>query len=140
MNDTATVDSPVLPRQKQWFMLKSNGVANIRSINACLKVAPEQPNFWLPGIMVPRKVRKTTSMKKSFFYYDYIFLELADARTFEKFLSDRHIPAYFVHKIGSKDPLPLEDAEILAIRQLETIKQLEVEAFKTPLVKPGSYI
>src|ERR1035437_3763832 len=105
MNDTATVDAPILPKIKQWFMLKTNGVANIRSINACLRVAPETPTFWLPGFMVPRKVRKTTSLKKSFFYYDYAFLELEDARGFEKFLSDRHIPAYFIHRVGSKDPL-----------------------------------
>jgi len=140
MNDIAVVDSPVLPRVKRWYILKTNGIANIRSINACLKVAPEVPNFWMAGYMVPRKIRKTTALKKDFFYYDYAFLELEEAQTFEKFLSDRHIPAYFLHHTGTKIPQALTEDEILAIKQLETLKQLEVEAFKTPLVRAGSYI
>lgn len=140
MNDTLDADIPVLPRVKRWYTLKTNGVANIRSINACLKVAPESPGWWMAGFMVPRKVRKTTSLKKSFFYYDYAFVELEDAMTFEKFLSDRHIPAYFLHHVGTKIPQALTDQEVSDIKQLEILKQLEVDAFKTPLVKSGSYI
>lgn len=134
------MEEVLAPRKKQWYTLKTNGIANIRSINACLKVAPEVPTVWMAGYMLPRKIRKTTVLKKDFFYYDYAFLELEDAQTFEKFLSDRHIPAYFLHYVGTKIPQPLTDQEILAIKQLETLKQLEVEAFKTPLVRAGSYI
>ena len=140
MNDTAVADSLGLPRVKRWYTLKTNGIANIRSINACLKVAPEVPNFWMAGYMVPRKIRKTTALKKDFFYYDYAFLELEDAMTFEKFLSDRHIPAYFLHHVGTKIPQALTEQEISDIKQLEILKQLEVEAFKTPLLRSGAYI
>ena len=141
MNDTVVTDNLGLPRVKRWFTLKTNGVANIRSINACLKVSPEPTaSFWMPGTLIPRKVRKTTTLKKDFFFYDYTFVELEDAQTFEKFLSDRHIPAYFLHYVGTKIPQPLTEQEISDIKQLETLKQLEVEAFKTPLLRTGAYI
>jgi len=126
---------------KHYYILKTNGVMNIRSINASLSAAPEIPNFWLAGIMAPRKVRKNTVLRKEFLFYDYAFLELEKPYEFEKFITDKGIPAYFLHLPGSKVMAYLSDEEIKRIKDLEIFKQLEVSQFnKKILIKPGAYI
>jgi len=127
--------------QKQWFIIKTNGVANIRTLNALLPVAPEQKiNFWMAGYFLPRKYRRTATLKKSFLFYDYMFIELSDAPTFERFLSDRGVSAYFLHRPGTKDPIPLTEEEVRRIKSLEAFKQLEADQFKATKLRPGSYI
>lgn len=133
-------DSIVAPLEKRFYILKTNGINNIRTINAGLKVAPEMPNFWMAGYMKARKFRKTTVLRKEFFFYDYVFIELTKPLEFEKFLLDRKIPAYFLHGVGTKMPIALTIEEIESIKQLEVFKQLEADAFKDSPIQVGAVI
>lgn len=136
MNEVSTV--PTI--NKKWYMLKTNGINNIRSINAAISRAPERPAFWMPGYMVPRKLKKTSVLKKEFLFFDYTFVELANPHAFEDFLTSRKIPAYFLYKPGTKEPIPLTTEEISRVKQLEAFKQLEADNFKKPTLSKGSLI
>lgn len=120
----ATSDAPVT---KRYYILKTNGIANIRSINIALASAPEPPTFWMAGYMTPRKLRSSTVLRKQFLFYDYAFVALYDPYAFETFLSERKIPAYFLHNPGTKKPCSLSEEEVQRIKQLESFKQLESE-------------
>lgn len=93
---------PIDTAVKRYFILKTNGIANIRAINCGIGAAPETPTFWMAGYMVPRKLRSTTVLRKQFLYYDYAFVALYDPIAFEAFLTERKIPAYFLHIPGTK--------------------------------------
>jgi len=135
-------------KEKYWFILKTNGVNNIRAINNTLKAEPEIKiySFWLPGYEVPKKIKKgTTILKKEFLFYDYAFVELEDPYIFEKFMSERKIPAYFLYVPGTKTPATLTAEEIIRVKDLETFKALEVKQFEDCnrhkiLVKPGAFL
>jgi transcription antitermination factor NusG len=94
----------------------------------------------MAGFMVPRKYRKTTILRKEFLFYDYAFIELGNAMKFERFLSDRKIPAYLLYVPGTKVPVSLTESEISRVRQTEAIKQQEVEKFASPKLRVGSLI
>ncbi len=128
------------PKIKKWYIIKTNGINNIRSINASLSKAPERPAFWMPGYMVPRKLKTTSVLRKEFLFFDYTFVELEDPLVFEDFLSSKKIPAYFIYKVGTKEPASLTEKELKRIRQLEAFKQLEADNFKKPTLKIGSLI
>lgn len=131
-----TVDS----QEKRYYILKTNGIANIRTINLALNTAPERPNFWMPGFLVPRKFRRTTVLRKEFLFYDYTFVEVQNPHEFERFLLDRAIPAYFLHWPGTKIPAALSQEEILRVKNLEAFKQLEVDQLKKTRLRVGSFI
>ena len=133
-------ESPIDTSIKRWYMLKTNGINNIRSINAVLAKAPEQPSFWMPGYMVPRKLRSTTVLRKEFLFFDYTFVEINDPIAFEQFLSGKKIPVYFLYRPGTKIPAALSAEEIKKIKQLENFKQLESDNFKKPTLQIGSFI
>jgi len=126
--------------QKQWYILKTNGVNNIRSINASLGAAPEIPIFWLAGFMTPKKIRNTPVLRKQFLFYDYAFVQLNDPRGFEAFLSERKIPAYFLYRTGTKIPAALSDADVAYIKSLETLKQIEADKYKPPHIGVGACV
>jgi transcription antitermination factor NusG len=134
--DTPPIDTTV----KRYYVLKTNGIANIRSINMSLGAAPEVPSFWMPGYMVPRKLRNTTVLRKQFLFYDYTFVALYDPLAFEEFLTERKIPAYFLYVTGTKIPTALSEEDIQRIKQLESFKQLEVENFEAPGLRVGTLI
>lgn len=115
--------------KKKYFILKTNGVANIRSINVALQAyhQKDEVSFWMAGYMTPRKLRSSTVLRKQFLFYDYAFVALFDPYSFEEFLSERKIPAYFLHNPGTKVPCSLSEEEIQRIKQLESFKQLESE-------------
>lgn len=141
--EAATVDLDIPPIDttiKQYFVLKTNGIANIRSINAALGSAPEVPTFWLPGYLSPRKVRNITVLRKQFLFYDYALVALHDPLAFEEFLTERKIPAYFLYKTGTKIPVALSEEDVQRIKQLESFKQLEVENFEAPGLNIGTLI
>lgn len=125
---------------KKYYVLKTNGIANIRSINMSLGAAPEVPTFWMPGFMVPRKLRNHTVLRKQFLFYDYTFVALYDPIAFEEFLLERKIPAYFLYVPGTKTPTSLSEEEVQRIKQLESFKQLEVENFAEPGLRVGTLI
>lgn len=112
---------------RRYYILKTNGIANIRSINIALAAATEQPVFWMAGYVAPRKLRSSTVLRKQFLFYDYAFVALYDPYSFETFLTERKIPAYFLHNPGTKVPCSLSEEEVQRIKQLESFKQLEVE-------------
>lgn len=124
----------------KYYILKTNGIANIRSINAALAVAPEIPSFWMPGFMLPKKLRKSTVLRKQFLFFDYAFVLLKDPNAFESFLNERKIPSYFIYVPGTRNPIALTTAEITRVKDLESFKQLEVEQFKKPGLRIGSII
>jgi len=139
----AIEDQPVIDLTvKRYYILKTNGIANIRSINMGLGAAKEVPTFWMPGYMVPRKLRSNKILRKQFLYYDYTFVALCDPYAFESFLLERKIPAYFLYVPGTKVPASLSEEEVQRIQQLESIKQAEVERNSSePLgIKIGSLI
>lgn len=138
----AIEDRPVIDTAvKRYYILKTNGIANIRSINMGLGAAKEVPTFWMPGYMVPRKLRSTTVLRKQFLYYDYTFVALYDPYAFETFLTERKIPAYFLYVPGTNVPASLSEEEVQRIKQLESFKQAEVEKSNEPLgVKIGTLI
>jgi transcription antitermination factor NusG len=141
MGATANVvQQPIDTATKKYYVLKTNGIANIRSINMSLGAAPETPTFWMPGYMVPRKLRNTTVLRKHFLFYDYTFVALYDPIAFEEFLLERKIPAYFLYVPGTKVPTALSEEEVQRIKQLESFKQLEVENFAEPSLKVGMVI
>jgi len=125
---------------RKFYTLKTNGIANIRSISACIAKAPEVPTFWMPGYMVPRKIRNTTVLRKQFLFYDYAFVSLVDPIRFEGFLTERKVPAYFLYIPGTKMPYALTDEQINHIKYLEQIKQAEADKFKKPNLGIGSLI
>ena len=134
MTTETVVDSP------KFYMLKTNGIANIRSINIALAKCPEVPVFWMPGFMVPKKLRNSTVLRKQFLFFDYAFVALKDPIGFGDFLKERKIPAYFLYIPGTKIPVALTQAEIKRVHDLEKFKQLEVDQFKQPGLKIGSLI
>lgn len=137
------MDTPPEGSIKRYYILKTNGIANIRAINLALGSAPmhdSQPTFWMPGYMVPRKLRNSTVLRKQFLYYDYTFAALYDPHAFEEFLTERKIPAYFLYIPGTKIPASLSEDEIQRIKQLESFKQLEIEAFKEPGLRVGTML
>lgn len=139
----ATVELDVPPIDtsvKRYYVVKTNGIANIRSINMSLGAAPETPTFWMPGFMVPRKLRNSTILRKQFLFYDYTFVALHDPIAFEEFLLERKIPAYFLYIPGTKIPIALTEEEVQRIKQLESFKQLEVENFAEPGLRIGTLI
>ena len=139
--DTADVEvSPIDTTTKKYYVIKTNGIANIRSINMSLGAAPEVPTFWMPGYMVPRKLRNNTVLRKQFLFYDYTFIALYDPFAFEEFLLERKIPAYFLYIPGTKIPISLTEEEIQRIKQLESFKQLEVENFSDTGLRVGTLI
>lgn len=141
MGETAVLDLPPIDTTtKRYYVLKTNGIANIRSINMALGAAPEVPTFWMPGYMIPRKLRNTTILRKQFLFYDYTFIALYDPLAFEEFLLERKIPAYFLYVPGTKVPTALTEEEVQRIKQLESFKQLEVENFADPSLKIGTLI
>lgn len=142
MGETRNLDVrlPVDTATKRFYILKTNGVANIRSINLALHAIPEVPTFWLAGYLAPRKLRTTTVLRKQFLFYDYAFVELADPYRFETFLLERKIAAYFLHIPGTKTPVSLSDEEVQRIKRLEAFKQLEAENLQEPSIKIGSQI
>lgn len=138
--DTPTTPSPIDTTVKRYYCLKTNGIANIRSINMALGSAPEVPTFWMPGFMIPRKLRNSTILRKQFLFYDYTFVAIYDPLAFEEFLLERKIPAYFLYVPGTKVPTALSEEEIQRIKQLESFKQLEVENFAQPGLDVGTLI
>jgi len=136
VNTTAPIDTSI----KKWYMLKTNGINNIRSINASISKAPEVPNFWMAGFMVPRKLKSTVVLRKEFLFFDYTFVELKDPIAFEQFLSLRKIPSYFLYKPGTKIPAALTKEDIKRVKNLEAFKQLETDNFKKPTLQKGSLI
>jgi len=130
----------IIAESKKWYLLKTNGVANIRTINAILPAAPEKPNFWLPGFMVPRKCRRAAVLRKEFLFYDYALVELQEPYAFEKYLLEKSVPAYFLHEPGTKKPAALTEEEILRIKNLEAFKGLEINQLRMPRLKVGAYI
>ncbi len=138
---TVELDMPPIDvTVKRYYVLKTNGIANIRSINMSLGAAPETPTFWMPGFMVPRKLRNSTILRKQFLFYDYTFVALCDPLSFEEFLLERKIPAYFLYIPGTKIPIALTEEEVQRIKQLESFKQLEVENFADPGLRIGTLI
>lgn len=125
---------------RKWYVLKTNGVANIRSINVALSKTTEEPKFWMPGYMVPRKFRKSEILKKEFLFFDYAFVELESPLEFERFLQEFKIPAYILYSPGTKRPRSLTEEEIERVKQLEHFKQLESEQFPKPKLRVGSLI
>lgn len=115
------------PITKKYYILKTNGIANIRSINIALASSPEVPTFWMAGYQTPRKLRSSTVLRKQFLFYDYAFVALYDPHAFELFLAERKIPAYFLRVPGTKNPCALSEEEVQRIKQLESFKQLEAE-------------
>lgn len=142
MGEATTVEEPQVidTTTKKYYVLKTNGIANIRSINMSLGAAPEVPTFWMPGYMVPRKLRSTTVLRKRFLFYDYTLVALFDPGAFEEFLLERKIPAYFLYVPGTKIPQALSEEEVQRIKQLESFKQLEVENFAEPDLRVGTLI
>jgi len=136
INATHPIDTTI----KRYYILKTNGIANIRSINGGMGSAPETPTFWMAGYMVPRKLRNSTVLRKQFLYYDYTFVALYDPIAFESFLTERKIPAYFLHIPGTRIPIALTEDEVQSIKQLESFKQLEVENFEVPSLRVGTVI
>lgn len=136
-----TLTAPIDTSVKRYYIIKTNGIANIRTINIALASAPEVPTFWMAGYMSPRKLRSSTVLRKQFLYYDYAFVALYDPIAFEEFLTDRKIPAYFLHVSGTKIPCSLTEDEIQRIKQLESFKQLESDSVnQSHGVKLGSLI
>jgi len=141
MGDAITADVPVIDTSvKRYYVLKTNGIANIRTINSSIGAAPETPTFWMPGYFQPRKLRNTTVLRKQFLFYDYTLVAIHDPIAFEEFLTERKIPAYFLYVTGTKIPAALSEEEVQRIKQLESFKQLEVENFEAPSLKIGTLI
>lgn len=140
----STVDLHIDTSVKRYYILKTNGIANIRAINIALAGAPEKirdVTFWMAGYMSPRKLRSSTVLRKQFLYYDYAFVAIHDPIAFEDFLSERKIPAYFLHNPGTAMPCALTEEEIQRIKQLESFKQLESDTINhNHGVKLGSLI
>ena len=132
--------TPIDTTTKRYYILKTNGIANIRSINMSLGAALETPTFWMPGYMLPRKVRNSIVLRKQFLYYDYTFIALYDPYAFEIHLSERKIPAYFLYVPGTKTPASLSEEEIQRIKQLESFKQIEAETLREPGLHIGTVI
>ena len=137
-----TIAPPVAPVavSQKFYILKTNGIANIRSINIALTKCPEIPIFWMPGFMVPKKLRNSEVLRKQFLFFDYAFVFLQDPIAFEEFLKERKIPAYFLHIPGTKMPIFLTVEEIQRVKDLEKFKQLQVEQFEKPGLKIGTLI
>ncbi len=142
MGESLCADVNIKPEEdvKKYFILKTNGIANIRAINLSLGAAPEQPTFWLPGYMAPRKLRNNTVLRKQFLFYDYALVALRDPLAFEEFLQERKIPAYFLYVPGTAMPAPLSEEEVQKIKQLESFKQLEAETFAESSLRVGMLI
>lgn len=142
MGTGAVFEQPIIDTSvKRYYVLKTNGIANLRAINVAVASHKETPSFWLPGYMSPKKLRSHTVLRKQFLYYDYAFVALYDPLAFEEFLLERKIPAYFLRVPGTKLPSALSEEEIQRVKQLESFKQTEVEEAVTPLgIKLGSLI
>lgn len=133
-----TIDTSV----KRWYVCKTNGIQNLRSINVALATHSEQSiSFWLPGYMYPKKFRNHTVLRKQFLYYDYAFVEMYDPIAFSDFLQERKIHSYLLRAPGTKVPAALTIEEIQRVKQLEIDKQTEIDNAETPLgIRMGSLI